>query len=251
MTAHPDPLTAIHENAAFLRRLARHLVADEHAAEDLVQDAQLAALERRASGAWRAWFASVLCNLSSNRRREVARRERRERAAARPERAPPGDEVVATLETQRWLVALVQELDEPYRTTVFLRFYEGLAPREIAARLGENVHTVKTRLQRAIERLRTRMTRRDGGEGWRAALAPLLVRGPEPVPVGTAVSYATVIGGIALNTKWLAGVAAAVVIGFGAWSVTGGAPATVVNVVMGLRRSARDTLPYQLLLLTR
>lgn len=71
-----DPLsnTDLLEHADFLKRLACRLVQDEHRAEDLVQDAQLAALTRapRDRGALRGWLAGVMRHLSSNARRPVA-----------------------------------------------------------------------------------------------------------------------------------------------------------------------------------
>ena len=45
-------------------------------------------------------------------------------------------------------------LSEPYRTAVYLRFYEGLLPRRIADHLGVPVETVRTRIKRALVMLR-------------------------------------------------------------------------------------------------
>ena len=58
---------ALLENRDFLRLLARKLVYDEHAAEDVVQQAWLAALERppRYQGPLRAWLAGVVRNLAT------------------------------------------------------------------------------------------------------------------------------------------------------------------------------------------
>ena len=75
-------------HADFVRRLARRLAADEAAAEDLVQDTWLAALEHpptQVRGV-RAWLARVLRNQAALRRRTGARRVHRERTVARVDR---------------------------------------------------------------------------------------------------------------------------------------------------------------------
>jgi len=65
---------------AALRRLARGLLYDRHGAEDVVQEAWLAAL---ASGPRSmplgAWLACTVRRLAQNRRRAEARRRERER----------------------------------------------------------------------------------------------------------------------------------------------------------------------------
>ena len=63
------------------------------------------------------------------------------------------------------VVDAVGALEEPYRNTVLLRYYEGLWPRAIAAQLGVPVKTINTRLHRAHLQLREildRERRRDG-----------------------------------------------------------------------------------------
>ena len=116
MDSRPDTLSHadLLEHAEFLHRLARRLVRDEHRAEDLVQDAQLAALAGgpRDRNALRAWFAGVMRHLSSNARRSQVRSVARERAAARAEAVVPADELRVQLETQRVLATHVGELDE-------------------------------------------------------------------------------------------------------------------------------------------
>ena len=63
----------------YVRGLARHLVrGDQHLAEDLAQDAFMAALQSapRDEGAMRAWLGGILRNSLNNRRRQVAQRPR-------------------------------------------------------------------------------------------------------------------------------------------------------------------------------
>src|SRR5262245_17828147 len=89
----------------WIRCLARRLVADENAAEDLVQDTWVAALGACAARprALRPWLRGILRNLWSDARQAGAARARRERVAARAEAQAPESELVAELELRRAL----------------------------------------------------------------------------------------------------------------------------------------------------
>ncbi|MHC4732283.1 MAG: carboxypeptidase regulatory-like domain-containing protein, partial [Planctomycetota bacterium] len=88
---------------------------------------------------------------------------------------PSVAESVARVELHRKVVDEVLALEEPYRSSITLRYFDGLSPKEIARRLGTPVRTVKTRLHRALERLRGRLDRLHAGdrETWCLALLPL------------------------------------------------------------------------------
>ena len=135
-----DPTQAVDLAAhrRFVRSLARSLVADASAADDLVQDTWVAALTRgpREGGSLRAWFATVLRRRAAESRRAGASRSRREEVAARGEALPSTLDMVERAAVQRDLVQAVLDLDEPYRTTILWRFLEELPPREIARRAG-------------------------------------------------------------------------------------------------------------------
>lgn len=175
----------------FLRALARQLVSDPHGAEDLVQDTYVAALEHppHHAGALTSWLGRIL------RRRAVTdglrERERatREGAAARPEAGVPApDDLAAEIELQRGLFESVERLREPYRSTLYLRYYRALLPQAIAERERVPLKTVKTRLARGLELLREDLDRRHGGrEAWVALLVPFVRATPVPsVPAGPA-----------------------------------------------------------------
>lgn len=218
-TSHDLP-ARLAEHAPFLRRLARALVRDEHAADDLVSETYLAALAgpmaRVASP--RAWLATIL------RRRAAARFERGRRLAAgevsedEPERGPSPEDVALALERERVVLGAVERLDEPYRTTIYLRYREGLGGAAIAERMGAPLKTVRTRLHRGLAQLREDLERTSDGRsgGWLSVVVPLaggaraagagmaglapkaiggaaalvagalLLRGPEPLPPGGA-----------------------------------------------------------------
>lgn len=54
---------------------------------------------------------------------------------------------------------LVADLTEPYRSTILLRYSEGMEPTEIARKLGLPPGTVRWRLKRAMDRLRAEIER--------------------------------------------------------------------------------------------
>jgi len=174
MTTHDPEALLAHQ--AWMRRLAAGLVRDAGEADDVVQEAWVAALEARGPiGDLGAWLATVVRNSARSLRRGAARREAREAGSARPEGLPASDEVVARLQEERVLLAELEALEEPYRTTLLLRFHEELAPRAIARRMQVPVETVKTRLKRGLARLRARLEEHHGGrESFLAALVPLL-----------------------------------------------------------------------------
>lgn len=158
----------------WLRALARSLARDAELADDLVQDTCTVALAHGAPPRQpRAWLTTVMRRLLHAHRRREAARLRRDAAAAAILPAPDTCEQLARAEAQHQLAAAVLQLDEPYRSTVLLRYFDGLPPRRIAARLRLPVATVHSRLQRALQQLRLRLDDGHAGrEGWLAALAP-------------------------------------------------------------------------------
>jgi RNA polymerase sigma factor (sigma-70 family) len=178
MSTEPRAPTAdqLLEHTAFLTRLARQVVGDEHRAEDVVQDAFALALERppREARSLRGWLSIVVSNLARNERRGGERRAAREQSQARAERQEPGELALERLEVQRGLIELVVALPEEQRTVLYLRYYEDMTPSAIAEHLGAPVKTVKARHTRALAELRARLDARCRGkrEAWVSALLP-------------------------------------------------------------------------------
>ncbi|HEX6811877.1 MAG TPA: sigma-70 family RNA polymerase sigma factor [Planctomycetota bacterium] len=171
-----NPLaSALLADAASLRRLAESLLSPGDA-EDVVQDASLAALSRQGLRHPGLWLRGVVRNLSLRMRRGQVRRRARERIAASAE-ADPRDP--ASLAVQAELIrdvgTAVHALDEPFREAVLLRFWHGLPVDAIAARLCVPRNTVRSRLQRGLARLRERLDREYGErERWVLSLAGFL-----------------------------------------------------------------------------
>src|SRR5262245_45298112 len=174
----PVPIDTLLAQRQWVRALARSLVRDDSAADDVAQDAWVAALAYppRDEATSQGWFAVVARNVARARRRSDARRALREEAVAQGEAQPAADEVVAQAEIHRRVVEETMALAEPYRTTVLLRYFEGLPLAEIATRMGAPLETVRTRLRRAHELLRERLHSVKEGDA-RAALLVLAASG--------------------------------------------------------------------------
>ena len=194
----PAPTTpeALLAHASWMRALAMGLVSDPHEADDVAQDAALAALLHPppAGSALRPWLGTVVRHLAWRRWRAERRRADREANAGRPE----DDEVdhVAALEridTQRLLLDAVRDLEEPLRTTVVERYFEGRTGAEIARASGVPAGTVRARLKRALDRLRERLDSEHGSRGaWMALVAPLVPHPSKSIAAGGGTLTTTV-----------------------------------------------------------
>jgi RNA polymerase sigma-70 factor (ECF subfamily) len=197
------------QHADAMRALARDLLRDPALADDAVQQACVTALTRPPAAriAVGAWLRAVVRSCALDLLRSQGRRQRREQRVAAGEPITSGD-TAERLELQAAIVAAVRALGEPYCTAVWLRYFEGRTPGEIAAQLGEPVKTIKTRLWRALQLLRTRLDGRPGGrERWFAAAAPLA-----RLPLGSAGLDAAGAAGTWLMQGKKLGVAAAAVL---------------------------------------
>ena len=207
MTRSFDP-RALVEHREFMRSLARSLVADEHWAEDVVQQASLAALQRppRDPSATRPWLGRVVRNLALRVGRRESERGWREERAAAPDQLGDAD-VDHEFEVLGQVADALRALPEPYRTTLYLRYYKDLGPRAIAERELLSVETVKTRLRRGLELLRTSLDTRNDGDrkSWALALAsfaepvgvlPTDPSSASPVPGASAAGWTALLEGV-------------------------------------------------------
>lgn len=192
MAPFPDPLTTLQEHAAFVRAVARRLVADPSDVDDLVQETWLRALANgRAPESVRAWLAKVVRSAWTDRHRaERARRQREQLVAAEQARAatatPRADDAYGFASLTRALEALPAD----YRRVLQLRYHADLTPTAIARELAVPLPTVKARLQRALQLLRSDLDARHGGGHWRLVFVPLLA----PIPATTAGGWAITTG---------------------------------------------------------
>jgi RNA polymerase sigma-70 factor (ECF subfamily) len=184
-----DLAAALLTEAGWVRRVAARLVRGD-GADDVAQDAWVQALKQRpdASTSLRGWLAEVMRRLAHTRVRGEARRRARELADDTSE-APAADRLLEKAELLRRIAQLVGELDEPYRSTVLLRYFEGASAAEIARRQNVPAGTVRWRLKEALDQLRARLSREVDRDRALRALAPIGGTGGLMIP---ALKLATV-----------------------------------------------------------
>jgi RNA polymerase sigma factor (sigma-70 family) len=234
-------------HAQSLRGLARSLVGGEHA-EDLLQDVALQALHTagKPPQSWRAWLAVVMRNRAGKWRLTDQRRQVRERHI-QDEQTPPvaASALTAAMrrETIQRLDAALLSLPQPYQETLLLRYFEDLTPSEIAARSGESLSTIKSRLQRGLALLRGSLGS-DGSDGdWRAAMVLAFgLGGSKPAAVGASV---VLVGLLAMTWKLFLGVALAAMLWLWWWPDAVVLPApdsSVGDRVVAARAATTDAL---------
>ncbi len=131
-----------------LRALALALIEDPAAADDAVQETLGQGSEGlRQQGSLRSYLRRTLERRILVYLRSERRRQRHERQAAKPEALPSTIDVVAQAEVCRQLIDAITRLPEPYRSTIWFRYYEDLPPRDIAERMDVPVDTVRTRVR--------------------------------------------------------------------------------------------------------
>jgi len=140
-------------HAGLVNALALRILRDSSDAEDVVQEVFVQAW-RQASrfdasrGTPEAWLCTMARTRALDRlRRRASRREEREETAPAPSATPRSAEAIAVRDA-------LAGLSEDQRRALELAYYEGLTQTEIAARLGEPLGTVKTRIRTAMIRLR-------------------------------------------------------------------------------------------------
>jgi hypothetical protein len=142
------------------------------------------------------------------------RRDREQRAEVAGEVRTP-DELVDRARAQQRVARGVLELAEPYRSTVLLRYHEGLSGAEIARRQDVPAATVRSRLKTGLDRLRADLDREAAGgrERWMALLAPLAHA--EPASPGISITAPVLQGALLVksSTKIIAAVALLLVAG--------------------------------------
>jgi len=164
-------------HTSFIKSLARSLVKDENIAADIAQNTYLAVLEHPpADGKFpRSWIRSVVRNIVNMMYRAEGRRKKYENRSVSSTMTLPPEEIVIRKETVHQMVDAVFNLEEPYRTTILLRYYDNLKIDEIANRMETPSGTVSGRIQRGLEILRTQLDKSCSGKRneWVFTLAPI------------------------------------------------------------------------------
>jgi RNA polymerase sigma factor (sigma-70 family) len=148
----------------WLRGLAAVVAADVDDADDLVQETLLAAWAKPpidGDAPVRPWLGAVLRNRFRMMVRGRTRRSDRERNAEHvPSSHEEPEPVLARLEILRVLIAELEALPSDDRDLLVRRFFDGCAAADIARALGLPDATVRSKIHRALQRLRAALDRR-------------------------------------------------------------------------------------------
>jgi RNA polymerase sigma-70 factor (ECF subfamily) len=155
-----EELVNIYQDLAV--RTAYVIVGDHDEANDAAQDGFVKAFYAldgfRAGAPFRPWLLRIVANEAINRRRAAQRRSElrlRVSAADSPGAAPSGPEEAALIgERSARLLRAVNELRHEDRLVIAYRYWFDLGEAEMAEALGVARGTVKSRLSRALGRLR-------------------------------------------------------------------------------------------------
>ena len=140
-----------------LFRIGVHLSRDPLASEDLLQETFLAAIERNdqyeEGRPLVPWLVGILSNMARRRWRDGARQP----DPARITWTDTSDTEVPQGEVEEQVLRAVERLQSPYREVVHLHLRFDMKPAEIAHLIDREPGTVRTQLQRGLEKLRARL----------------------------------------------------------------------------------------------
>jgi RNA polymerase sigma-70 factor (ECF subfamily) len=138
----------------------------EEAAQDGFVKAHRALWRFRTGSPFKPWLLQIVANEARNRRRSAGRRTalalRAAGEAASGDAAPSPEAALLGAERREELIAALNRLGEADRETLACRFFLDLSEAETAATLGIRRGTVKSRVSRALERLRAELGEEGG-----------------------------------------------------------------------------------------
>ena len=153
-----------HQGIAF--RAAYLITGDSSEAEDVIQEAFVKAYQSlsgfRSGHDFRPWLLKIVANEARNRRLSAQGRGFRELTWGRKSMANgtplTPEHLVLASERRRYLLAAIRQLPPQDQTVIAYRYLLELDEAEIASILQRPRGTVKSRLYRALKRLRESLT---------------------------------------------------------------------------------------------
>jgi RNA polymerase sigma-70 factor, ECF subfamily len=148
--------------ASLVYTFAFRLLGSRSDAEDLLQEVFLQVWRQAQSysperGSPEAWLITMTRSRAIDKLRSLRRRDISPLSPDQPPRLEGGTAVeppTQASEARLTVQGVLTKLPEAQRTVLELAYFDGLTQSEIAARLGEPLGTVKTRIRAGLERLR-------------------------------------------------------------------------------------------------
>src|SRR5262245_49909696 len=151
------------ETSALVYGLALRILQDPYAAEDVTIDVYAQVYRQGSSydvnrGTPSAWLLTLTRSRAIDRLRQEAQRREREEPLEATTRMPSltagPEECSATTELRRLVQRALSLLTPEQRQVIELAYFSGLSHNEIAAKLGQPLGTVKTRIRTGMMLLR-------------------------------------------------------------------------------------------------
>jgi RNA polymerase sigma-70 factor (ECF subfamily) len=175
-----DTLSRRHN--ALLRTIVSRVVVDDADVDEVVQDVLLDVWKNAShycaeKGQALGWIVTVA------RRRAIDRVRRKQAYARAKERyhdevisgaeemdTQSADANASSSELRQIFTQVLDELPKAQREALFFNVYKGLSQREIAAKTGTPLGTIKTRLELALRKVRSAILAQGGRDEWMCVL---------------------------------------------------------------------------------
>ena len=194
-----DPSQLALADLRWLQRFATALASSGDDADDLVQETLVEAWAHEPDvqdRPLRPWLASVLRNRFRMLTRGQRRRTQREAQAVASAEPKSAEQVHARLEVLERLVHEIRTLPETQQVLIVRRFFAGESPTEIGRSLNVPAATIRSKLHRSLQRLRTGLDEKFGDRStWAVVVAGVPMVGPAatpPIPAGSPTMSITI-----------------------------------------------------------
>jgi RNA polymerase sigma-70 factor (ECF subfamily) len=159
-------------HASLVHTFALRILRERSEAEEVVQDVFLQVWRQAGTystdrGTPEAWLITMTRSRGIDKLRSRRRRDEMVRPTDTAERLPEPialESATGPAEARATLSGVLADLPVAQRHVLELAYLDGLTQTEIAARLGEPLGTVKTRMRSGLERLRGALSARGGAE---------------------------------------------------------------------------------------
>ncbi len=153
-------LELMERNTLSMYKTARGILKNDNDAADAIQDTILASFERIHTLKNPQYFKTWLIRILINECNQILRHYKKVNTIEEVPETPRQDKSLAEVEFKEML----EQVDEKYRVVLVLYYEQGFKISEIAELLELNENTVKTRLARAREQIRSVYFQEDTGK---------------------------------------------------------------------------------------